>query len=316
MLAQGLGMASRYAIEAKGIRKCYGPVVAVDGIDLLVEEGEIFGFLGPNGAGKTTTIEILEGYARADAGSVRVLGLDPMRRGGELRQSVGIVLQQTALFNEIEVGEALRLFAGYYRAAADPEQLLGLVGLREKRRARVKTLSGGQRRRLDFALALVGNPRLLFLDEPTVGFDPQARREAWDLIRRQREQGRTVFLTTQAMDEAEALCDRVAILERGRVAALDTPAALRAALDQGVRITFRCDRPLDLARVRALDGVRLAEARDGAYQFLVADPTAPLHEVTAQALAAGAPLRELSVTGASLEEVFLRLTGDEARTED
>ena len=306
-------MAAQYAIEARGLRKNYGSLVAVDGVDLVVEDGEIFGFLGPNGAGKTTTIEILEGYSTPDAGSARVLGLDPARQGDELRQSIGIVLQETALFPELTVEEALDLFAGYYRAPVNARELVAVVGLEEKRRSRVKTLSGGQRRRLDLALALVGDPRLLFLDEPTVGFDPQSRREAWQLVRGQRERARTVFLTTQAMDEAEALCDRVAIIERGRIVALDTPAGLRRRLGEGVRIAFRCNRPLDLARLRAIEGVRLAEGHDGAYQLVVDDPTAPLHEVTGQALAAGATLRDLSVSGASLEDVYLRLTGEEAR---
>ena len=306
-------MTAQYAIEARGLRKSYGSLVAVDGVDLVVEDGEIFGFLGPNGAGKTTTIEILEGYSTPDAGSARVLGLDPARQGDELRQSIGIVLQETALYPELTVEEALDLFAGYYRAPVAVGDLVEVVGLAEKRRSRVKTLSGGQRRRLDLALALVGDPRLLFLDEPTVGFDPQSRREAWDLVRLQRERGRTVFLTTQAMDEAEALCDRVAIIERGQIVALDTPSGLRRRLGEGVRIAFRCDRPLDLARVRALAGVRLAEGHDGAYQLVVADPTAPLHEVTGQALAVGATLRDLSVSGASLEDVYLQLTGAEAR---
>ena len=305
-------MTGQYTIEARGLRKSYGTLVAVDGVDLVVEDGEIFGFLGPNGAGKTTTIEILEGYAAPDAGSARVLGLDPARQGAELRQSIGVVLQETALFPALTVQEALDLFAGYYRAPVDVGELVEAVGLAEKRRSRVKTLSGGQRRRLDLALALVGDPRLLFLDEPTVGFDPQSRREAWELVRGQRERGRTVFLTTQAMDEAEALCDRVAIIERGRIVALDTPAGLRRRLGEGVRIAFRCDIPLDLAHLRALDGVRLAEGHDGAYQLVVGDPTAPLHEVTGQALAAGATLRDLSVSGASLEDVYLRLTGEEA----
>ncbi len=308
-------MVAQNAIEARGLRESYGRLVAVDGVDLVVEVGEIFGFLGPNGAGKTTTIEMLEGYSTPTAGSVRVLGLDPARQGDELRQSIGIVLQETALYLELTVEEALDLFAGYYRAPVDAGVIVEVVGLEEKRRSRVKTLSGGQRRRLDLALALVGDPRLLFLDEPTVGFDPQSRREAWELVRGQRERGRTVFLTTQAMDEAEALCDRVAIIERGRIVALDTPAGLRRRLGEGVRIAFRCDRPLDLVRLRAIEGVRLAEAHDGAYQLVVGDPTAPLHEVTGQALAAGATLRDLSVSGASLEDVYLRLTGEEARRE-
>lgn len=301
------------AIDVQGLRKRYGAVTAVDGLDLAVETGEIFGFLGPNGAGKTTTIEILEGYRRGDAGQVRVLGLDPATHSAELRQRIGVMLQETALYPYITVGEALELFAGYYDTPADPRAILALVGLVEKRDSRVKTLSGGQKRRLDLALALVANPQLLFLDEPTVGFDPQARRDAWEVIRRQRERGLTVFLTTQAMDEAEALCDRVAIIERGTIIALDTPQGLQHNLAEGVRITFHCASPLDLAPVRALPGVRLAEQEGDAYRLLVADPTAPLHALTAQALAKETTLRNLAVAGASLEEIFLRLTGSEVR---
>jgi len=299
------------AIEVRALRKAYGSLVAVDGLDLTVEQGEIFGFLGPNGAGKTTTIEILEGFKRADAGTVRVLELDPLRQGAELRQRVGIMLQETALYPYVTVGEALRLFAGYYRHPAEPQQVLEDVALADKRDSYVKALSGGQRRRLDLALALIANPSLLFLDEPTVGFDPQARRDAWAVIRRQRERGLTVFLTTQALDEAEALCDRVAILERGRIIALDTPQALQRGLE-GVRITFRSPVALDLDRVRSLDGVRLAESHDGEYTLAVADPTAALHELTDQALARGATLQHLTVSGASLEDVFLRLTAETA----
>lgn len=302
------------AIDVQGLRKRYGSVTAVDGLDLAVRTGEIFGFLGPNGAGKTTTIEILEGYRQGDEGRVRVLGLDPATQSARLRQRIGVMLQETALYPYITVGEALELFAGYYHNPADPRAILALVGLEEKRDSRVKTLSGGQKRRLDLALALVANPHLLFLDEPTVGFDPQARREAWEVIRRQRERGLTVFLTTQAMDEAEALCDRVAIIERGAIVALDTPEGLRRNLTEGVRITFHCPVPLELDRVRALPGVRLAERDGDAYRLLVADPTAPLHELTARALANETTLQNLAVTGASLEEIFLRLTGNEVRS--
>lgn len=300
------------AIEVRGLRRSYGAAVAVDGLDLTVEAGEIFGFLGPNGAGKTTTIEILEGYKRADAGTARVLGLDPARQATQLRAQIGVMLQETALYPQITVSEALTLFAGYYPRPAAPEAVLATIGLVAQRASQVKTLSGGQRRRLELGLALIGNPRLLFLDEPTVGFDPQARRGAWDVIRRQRERGVTVFLTTQSLDEAEALCDRVAIVERGKVIALDTPGALRQAGAREARITFHCAVPLDLDRVRALDGVSVieseSESRDELYTVLVEDPTAALHELTGQALARGGTLRQLTVTGVSLEDVFLRLT--------
>lgn len=301
------------AVRVRQLRKYYGGIVAVAGIDLTIPTGEIFGFLGPNGAGKTTTIEILEGYRRQDEGEVAVLGLDPARDGAELRQRIGVMLQETALPPYITVAEVLELFAGYYRAPVETGPLLDTLGLRDLRAQRVKTLSGGQRRRLDLGLALVGGPELLFLDEPTVGFDPQARQEAWNIIRQQRERGRTVFLTTQAMDEAEALCDRIAIIERGAIVALDTPGALRDALLTEVRITFDCVAPLDLERVRAAHGVVSATRTGESYQLVVTDPTAALHELTTQALAAEASLRQLQVSGGTLEDVFLRLTGREVR---
>lgn len=301
------------AVRVRQLRKHYGALVAVAGIDLTIPAGEIFGFLGPNGAGKTTTIEILEGYRRQDEGEVAVLGLDPARDGAELRQRIGVMLQETALPPYITVAEALELFAGYYRAPVAIGPLLDTLGLRDLRAQRVKTLSGGQRRRLDLGLALVGGPELLFLDEPTVGFDPQARQEAWNIIRQQRERGRTVFLTTQAMDEAEALCDRIAIIERGAIVALDTPGALRDALLTEVRIIFECAAQLDLERVRVGHGVVSAGNTGDAYQIVVTDPTAALHELTTQALAAEAPLRQLQVSGGTLEDVFLRLTGREVR---
>lgn len=301
------------AVCVRQLRKQYGSLTAVGGIDLSVEAGEIFGFLGPNGAGKTTTIEILEGYRLPDEGSVSVLGLDPAREGPTLRQRIGVMLQETALPPYITAGEALDLFAGYYHRPVATGPLLESLGLRPLRDRRVKTLSGGQRRRLDLGLALVGDPELLFLDEPTVGFDPQARHEAWDIIREQRARGRTVFLTTQAMDEAEALCDRIAIIERGAIIALDTPRALRETLLTEVRITFECASSLDLDLVRALPGVVAADARGEAYRVLATDPTAALHELTAQALARGTALRQLHVSGGTLEDVFLQLTGREVR---
>lgn len=301
------------AIQIRRLQKRYGALTAVDGLELTVEVGEIFGFLGPNGAGKTTTIEILEGYRQPDAGEVAVLGLDPARDGPELRQRIGVMLQETALHPYITAGEALDLFAGYYRAPVKTGPLLETLGLQGLRDKRVKTLSGGQRRRLDLGLALVGDPELLFLDEPTVGFDPQARHEAWDIVRQQRERRRTVFLTTQAMDEAEALCDRIAIIEGGKIIALDTPSALRENLSSEVRISFECDATLDLTPIRALRGVLAADVVADTYRLTAADPTTVLHELTSQALVRGAPLRRLQVSGGTLEDVFLQLTGREVR---
>ena len=299
-------------IEVDGLTKRYGHHVAVDDVGFGVTEGEIFGILGTNGAGKTTTVECLQGLRRPDRGRMRVLGYDPRTAGGRLRALVGSQLQSSALPDRLRVDEAVRLFGNGDRRSA--ERLLETWDLTALRRSSFASLSGGQRQRLFIALALLNEPRVVFFDELTQGLDPLARGEVWAAIRDVRDRGTTVVLVTHFMDEAEALCDRVAIIERGRVVALDTPAGLRRRLTEGVRIAFRCDRPLDLARVRALDGVRLAEARDGAYELVVADPTAPLHEVTGQALAAGTALHDLSVTGASLEEVFLQLTADGARS--
>ncbi|WP_448630240.1 ABC transporter ATP-binding protein [Cellulomonas soli] len=214
------------AVDVRGLRKRYGTKQAVDGLDLTVHRGEIFSILGPNGAGKTTTVEILEGYRHRDDGHVRVLGQDPQTAGRDWRARLGIVLQSANDLDEATVGELVRLCALYYPAPRDPEQVIDAVGLREKARTRVRQLSGGQRRRLDVALGIVGNPELLFLDEPTTGFDPQARRSFWDLIEGLRDEGTTILLTTHYLDEAERLADRVAVVRDGHVVALGTPQDL------------------------------------------------------------------------------------------
>ena len=203
------------AIEVSGLRKAYGNLEAVRGVDFAIEEGEVFGLLGPNGAGKTTTVEILEGYRDRDAGEVRVLGHDPKRPGPDFRERIGVVLQQSEMWPNLTVREIHGIFAGYYRAPRDVDEVVALVGLEEKANARVKSLSGGQKRRLDLGVALVGDPDLVFLDEPTTGFDPQARRAAWEMIRSLRSLGKTVLLTTHYLDEAEQLADRVAVLRDG-----------------------------------------------------------------------------------------------------
>src|SRR5262245_13531251 len=214
------------AIEARGLRKAYGDTEAVRGVDLTVGHGEVFALLGPNGAGKTTTTEILEGYRLASAGEVRVLGHDPGRGERALRERIGIVLQETGVQRDLTVGEVLEMYGRYYPRRRDPDELIELVALDAKRTATVKTLSGGQRRRLDLALALVGEPELVFLDEPTTGFDPAARRAAWDTIRALARQGRTIFLTTHFMDEAQALADRVAVMAGGVIVASGPPEEL------------------------------------------------------------------------------------------
>ncbi len=248
------------AIEVRGLRKSYGAVEALRGIDFTHEEGEVLALLGPNGAGKTTTVEILEGYRKRSAGEVRVLGEDPEQTGPAFRARIGIVLQSSAVYPTLSVSEMLELFAGYYPAARDTREVLELVGLEEKRDARVRTLSGGQLRRLDLGLALVGDPELVFLDEPTTGFDPAARRQAWETIRGLRELGKTVLLTTHYMEEAQDLADRVAILRAGRIVAIGPPADL---LGGGADVEIRYRRNGEvvvLTHARADPGSERADA--------------------------------------------------------
>jgi ABC-2 type transport system ATP-binding protein len=277
------------AVTVSDLHKSYGAFEALRGISFEIAGGEVFGLLGPNGAGKTTTVEILEGYRRRDAGEVSVLGADPERDGTTWRNRLGIVLQSSAMYPNLTVVEHVRLFAGYYSAPRDVAEVISLVGLDEKRGARVKTLSGGQRRRLDLALGLIGDPELLFLDEPTTGFDPAARRAAWDMIRSLRALGKTVLLTTHYLDEAEQLADRVAVLREGRIVALGTPAELVGGA-QKTEIRYR------------LDGEEVVVSTE--------EPTRVLHELTAEALATGRELEELHVRRPSLEDIYLSLTED------
>ena len=218
------------AISVRGLRKSYGALEAVRGVDFEVQVGEVFGLLGPNGAGKTTTVEILEGYRKRDAGEVEVLGVDPARAGGAWRDRIGVVLQSSAMYQTLSVTEHLRLFAGYYSKPRPIDEVVELVGLGQKRDELVRRLSSGQRRRLDLGLALVGDPELIFLDEPTTGFDPQARRRAWETLRSLRSLGKTIVLTTHYLDEADRLCDRVAVLREGEIVAAGPPSQLSAAL--------------------------------------------------------------------------------------
>jgi ABC-2 type transport system ATP-binding protein len=279
------------AIEVSGLRKSYGSREVLHGLDFSVESGEVFALLGPNGAGKTTTVEILEGYRKPDAGTVRVLGHDPKEPGGNLRARIGIVLQSSAVYPNLAVREIVGLFAGYYPTPRDPDAVIELVGLAEKSRARVRTLSGGQQRRLDLALALVGDPELVFLDEPTTGFDPEARRRAWETVRGLRALGTTILLTTHYLDEAQQLADRLAIIRDGRVVAIGTPQELLST-NGTVEIRFR---------------------RNGEQVVVhTEDPTRVLHELTAEALAQGRELDGLEVRRQTLEEVYLELVQDEA----
>jgi len=278
------------AVAVTDLHKSYGSFEALKGVSFEIEAGEVFGLLGPNGAGKTTTVEILEGYRHRDGGSVSVLGADPQRAGGDWRERIGVVLQSSAMYVNLTVAEHLRLFAEYYLQPRDVGEVIELIGLDEKRNARVKTLSGGQKRRLDLGLGLVGNPEILFLDEPTTGFDPAARRAAWDVIRSLRELGKTILLTTHYLDEAEQLSDRVAVLRDGRIVALGRPSELTGA-KVATEIRYR------------RHGREVVIETD--------DPTRVLHDLTAQALAEGAELEGLEVRRPTLEEIYLSLTGGE-----
>jgi ABC-2 type transport system ATP-binding protein len=278
------------AIQVSGLRKSYGGLDAVRGIDFEVQRGEVFGLLGPNGAGKTTTVEILEGYRDRTAGEVAVLGLDPGERPRALRAKVGIVLQSTGIYRHIRVREAVAHFAAMYPHPRDVDEVIAVTGLEGKERAMTRTLSGGQLRRLDLALALVGDPEVIFLDEPTTGFDPAARRNAWETIRSLKRLGKTVLLTTHYLDEAQALADRVAIIKDGRIAVEGAP------LELGASSTYR-------VAYRNGDGSLVERETD--------DPTTLLHELTGQALARGERLDGLMVSRPSLEDVYLELTADE-----
>jgi ABC-2 type transport system ATP-binding protein len=281
------------AVAVSDLHKSYGDFEAVRGVSFEIQTGEVFGLLGPNGAGKTTTVEILEGYRRRDRGDVSVLGTDPEDARLDWRERIGVVLQHDELYWTFTVRECVDLFAGYYERPRDPSEVVRLVGLEEKADARVKTLSGGQKRRLDLAVALVGDPELLFLDEPTTGFDPGARRVAWDTIRSLRALGKTILLTTHYIEEAQQLADRVAVLREGRIAALGTPGEL-IGTTPATEIRYR---------------------RDGEAVVLeTEEPTRVLHELTAKALAEGVELDGLEVRRPTLEEVYLALT-EESRVE-
>jgi ABC-2 type transport system ATP-binding protein len=277
------------AIEVTDLRKAYGPVEAVRGLSFEVARGEVFGLLGPNGAGKTTTVEILEGYRRRSAGDVRVLGHDPATRDRDLQQRVGIVLQSCGFYPRVTVKEAVQHFAKAYDRPRNADETIALVGLGEKSDARTKDLSGGQRRRLDLALALVGDPELVFLDEPTTGFDPAARRTAWGVVRALKDLGKTVLLTTHYLDEAQELADRVAIVKEGRIVAEGPPDQLGPGSSR-YRVSY------------VSDGHRVEHQTD--------DPTELLHRLTRDAIARGERLDGLEVTRPTLEEVYLELTAE------
>jgi len=305
------------ALKIRQLRKAYGDLVAVDSIDLDVHAGECFGLLGPNGAGKTTTIEICEGLLEPDGGAVELLGREWRTQAEKLREILGIQLQETSFSEKLTVFETLALFRSFYQRSMEVCELLALVQLEEKRDARVGKLSGGQKQRLALACALVGDPQFLFLDEPTTGLDPQARRQLWDLINKLKSSGRTILLTTHYMDEAEKLCDRVAIMDHGRVIALDTPRQLIASLGVEHLLEFATEGvvALDPAALQELQGVRAVNSVGNLTQLQVAELHRTLPALLEMLAERGVPLSELRTHSATLEDVFVSLTGRHLRDE-
>jgi len=293
------------AISVHGLRKSYGSLEAVEDIDIEISRGEVFALLGPNGAGKTTTVEILEGYRARDAGDVTVLGFDPAAGHRDMKERVGIVLQSTGIDPYLTVAETVSLYAGYYPAPRPVDEVIEVVGLTAKTDTRVIKLSGGQQRRLDVAIALAGDPELLFLDEPTTGFDPSARRGAWEVVKNLASLGKTVLLTTHYMDEAQYLADRVAVIAAGVIVAEGPPSTIGGRDQAKTRIRFALPNG---AAVPPIDGVQLANSGD-AVELVAADPTKALHELTGWALERGVELTGLEVRRPSLEDTYLELTG-------
>ena len=305
------------ALQVRNLRKAYKDVVAVDGLDLEVRSGECFGLLGPNGAGKTTTVEICEGLNTPDSGEVVVLGRQWGRDDRELRQLLGISLQETQFSEKLTVDETVQLFRSFYDRGPSPQGVIAMVQLQEKAASRVGALSGGQKQRLALACALVGDPELLFLDEPTTGLDPQSRRQLWELIERFKSDGRSILLTTHYMDEAERLCDQVAIMDHGKIIALGTPAELIAALQAEHVLEFALvdSSVLNEASLRSIDGVCAAEHRNGSYRLQVSELHRAMPSLLGELRRQGAQLAELRTHSATLEDVFVSLTGRHLREE-
>ncbi|MFC1475394.1 ABC transporter ATP-binding protein [Candidatus Zixiibacteriota bacterium] len=305
-------MADAY-IQVEHLRKTYGNLAAVDDISFTIDKGEVFGLLGPNGAGKTTTLEIMEGLRTADSGCVCVSGLDLAHDLGRLKQIIGVQLQATSLYDRIKVAEVLALFGSYYEKSIGVEDLLRLVSLEEKRRAYVKNLSGGQLQRLAVALAIVNDPELVFLDEPTTGLDPQARQNLWAIIENMKTEGRTVILTTHYMEEAERLADRVAIIDHGKIIAMDTPPALIRLLDTGGKIACTVSGPLPLEQLNQVPEITKIESTDGHLSLQVTDTKLAVTALLALAGEHAVGLEDLHVSRPNLEDVFLHLTGRRLR---
>jgi ABC-2 type transport system ATP-binding protein len=292
------------AVEITDLRKAYGPVEAVRGISLHVEEGEVFALLGPNGAGKTTTVEILEGFRRRDSGKVSVLGFDPATGDRKLKEQLGIVLQTSGVDPYLTVAETVDMFRGYYPKPRPRDEVIALVGLTEKKDSRVTKLSGGQKRRLDVAIALAGDPRLLFLDEPTTGFDPGARRNAWEVIKGLASLGKTIFLTSHSMDEVQYLADRVAIIAAGKIVAEGTPDTLAGREQAAAIVRFQLPSAIDFPeRFR-----QKARIEGGSVEVESDDPPRTLYDLTSWAVQSGISLEGLEVTRPTLEDVYLEIT--------
>ncbi|HEV7918167.1 MAG TPA: ABC transporter ATP-binding protein [Solirubrobacterales bacterium] len=307
-------MGNGNAIEVSGLRKSYGGFEAVRGIDLTVETGQVMAILGPNGAGKTTTVEILEGYRDRTAGDVSVLGVDPARPTRAWRERIGIVLQSCEMFPQLTVRETVTMYAGYYKSPRAVQETIELTGLSEKADDRVRNLSGGQERRLDVALALIGDPELIFLDEPTTGFDPEARREAWRVIASMRDLGKTIVLTTHYMEEAQNLADRIAVFARGKIVAEGAPDEIGGRGDLPTRISFTL--PVGIDGPDLSPRFRPGVGHDGVVTIETRDVTTDLHELTEWALERGVRIDDLTVTRPTLEDIYLRLTReDEAERE-
>lgn len=300
-------------IEVQNLHKSYGAVQAVRGVSFSVEAGEVFGLLGPNGAGKTSTVEILEGLRTLDSGVVRVCGLDPGKSGNEFKQNVGAVLQSTSLPDKLRVKEAIELFANFYKRRADTNKLLKQFQLEEKSSAFYSHLSGGQKQRLALAMALVNNPQVVFLDEPTAGLDPQVRREIYDIIEQLRRDNKTVLLTTHYIEEAERLCDRVAIVDHGKVIAIGTPRELKHGAAGTTRIEVRLARPVIDGVLSKLEGVADSREFDGTYVLHSAQPPQTIVALVKQLQSENNELQSLEMFSPSLEDVFIELTGRRLR---